>query len=298
MANNPTSKCVMQTKLRTHKQTTRGNTPGALPMIICPNIIEHIIDTTVPSTKCIRIMKTHTKRANASVTTPRQSTRLRDIAPPANVRFRNSRIISQEAINLLLMDDTDNDLTKFTPLSLQPQPVHQRNYLHYAMPMVHPVTDETITSYKKLMKDPVTQETWMAAFGNDFGGMAQGDNKTGQVGTNAMFVMDPKDIPNIPADRLVTYANVVVDYRPQKEDPNRIRITAGGNLINYPVEVTTQTADITTSKLHWNSVLSTQKAKCMCLDLKTFTFRRRLIGTNTCASHWSFSPRGSLRTTT
>ena len=117
-ANNPTSKRVMQTKLRTHKRTTRGNTPGALPMIIRPNIIEYIIDTTVPSTKCIRIMKTHTKRANASVTMPRRSTRLRDIAPPANVQFRNSRIISQEAINLLLMDDIDNDLTKFTPLSL------------------------------------------------------------------------------------------------------------------------------------------------------------------------------------
>jgi hypothetical protein len=27
--------------------------------------------------------------------------------------------------------------------------------------------------------------------------------------------------------------NPVVDYRPQKEDPYRIRITAGGNLINY-----------------------------------------------------------------
>jgi hypothetical protein len=164
--------------------------------------------------------------------------------------------------------------------------------------MVHPVTDETITSYKKLMKDPVTQETWMTAFGNDFGGMAQGENKMGQVGTNAMFVMDPKDIPNIPAERTVTYANVVVDYRPQKEDPNRIRITAGGNRINYPVELTTQTADITMSKLHWNSVLSTQKAKYMCLDLKTFTFRRRLIGTNTCTSHWSFPPRGSSRNTT
>jgi hypothetical protein len=110
----------------------------------------------------------------------------------------------------------------------------------------------------------------MTAFGKDFGGMSQGDNKTGQVGTNAMFVMDPKDIPNIPTDRTVTYANVVVDYRPQKEDPHRIRITAGGNLINYPGELTTQTADITTSKLHWNSVLSTQEAKYMCLNLKYF----------------------------
>ena len=269
-ANNPTSKRVLQTKIRTHKRTTRGNIPGALPMIIRPNIIEHINDTVIPSTKRVRITKSHTKRANASATTPRRSTRLRHIAPPANVRFRNSRIISQEAINLLLMDDIENDWSQFTPLSLRPQPIHQRNYAHYAMPMVHPVTGETITSYKKLMKDPVTRETWMTAFGKDFGGMAQGDNKTGQVGTNAMFVMDPTDIPNIPTNRTVTYANVVVDYRPQKTDPNRIRITAGGNLINYPGELTTRTADITTSKLHWNSVLSTQKAKYMCLDLKNF----------------------------
>jgi hypothetical protein len=32
----------------------------------------------------------------------------------------------------------------------------------------------------------------MTAFGKDFGGMSQGDNKTGQVGTNAMFVMDQR----------------------------------------------------------------------------------------------------------
>ncbi len=168
------------------------------------------------------------------------------------------------------MDGIDNDLTKFSPLKLQPQPVHQRNYVHYAMPMVHPVTDETITSYKKLMKDPITQETWMMAFGKDFGGMSQGDNEMRKVGTNAMFVMEPKDIPNIPMDRMVTYANVVVDFRPQKEDPHRIRITAGGNLINYPGKLTIQTADITMSKLHWNSVLSTQKMKYMCLNLKKF----------------------------
>jgi hypothetical protein len=136
--------------------------------------------------------------------------------------------------------------------------------------MVHPITDKTITSYKKLMKDPVTQGTWLMAFGKDFGGMSQGENKTGQVGTNAMFVMDPKDIPNIPADRMVTYANVIIDFRPQQEDPHCIRIMAGGNLINYPGELTMQTAFITTSKLHWNSVLSTQKAKYMCLNLKIF----------------------------
>ena len=51
-------------------------------------------------------------------------------------------------------------------------------------------------------------------------------------------------------------------------DPNRVRITAGGNLIEYTGELTTRTADLTTSKILWNSVLSTPKAKFMCLDIK------------------------------
>ncbi len=92
-------------------------------------------------------MASHTKQANAgNVVTPRRSTRLRGLEPSAHVHFHNSRIKSQEAINLLLMDDINNDLTNFTPLKLQPQPVHQRNYVHYAMPMVHPVTGKTTTS--------------------------------------------------------------------------------------------------------------------------------------------------------
>jgi hypothetical protein len=124
-----------------------------------------------------------------------------------------------------------------------------------AMPMIHPTTGETISSYKKLMNDPATMEIWQTAFGKDFGGMAQGDNKTGQKGTNAnaIFVMTHAEILLIPADRTITYARVVDDFRPQKADPHRIRITAGGNLINYPGKLTTQTADLTTSKLMWNS---------------------------------------------
>ena len=57
------------------------------------------------------------------------------------------------------------------------------------MPMVHPVTGETILSYKKLMKVPVMAEMWQTAFGKDFGGRCQGDDKTGAVGTDAIFVI-------------------------------------------------------------------------------------------------------------
>jgi hypothetical protein len=72
--------------------------------------------------------------------------------------------------------------------------------------MVHPTISETISSYKKLMNNPATMEIWQTAFGKDFGGMAQGDNKTGQKGTNAIFVITHAEILLIPADRTITYA--------------------------------------------------------------------------------------------
>jgi hypothetical protein len=41
-------------------------------------------------------------------------------------------------------------------------------------------------------------------------------------------------------------------------------------LINYPGKLSTCTADLTTSKLTWNSVLSTKGTQCMCLKIKNF----------------------------
>ncbi len=118
------------------------------------------------------------------------------------------------------------------------------------------------------MHDTATVETWQTAFGKDFGRMAQGNKKTGQKGTNSIFVMTHKEIVKIPKNQSFTYTQVVVNLRPQKADPHSIRITAGGNLINYLGKVSTRTADLITSKLMWNSVLSTKGAKYMCLDIK------------------------------
>jgi hypothetical protein len=148
---------------------------------------------------------------------------------------------------------------------------HIPNYAHFASPMVHPKIGETTTSYKRLMNDPDTAEIWQTAFGEDFGGMAQGDEKTGQAGTYSVFVMTHREIGiAMKAGHKWTYARVVVDYRPQKEDPNRIRIAVGGNLITYKGDTSMRTADLTTSKLLWNSILSTEGAQYMCLDLKNF----------------------------
>jgi hypothetical protein len=111
---------------------------------------------------------------------------------------------------------------------------------------------------QKLMNNPATAEIWQMAFGKDFGEMAQGDNKTEQKGTNAMFVMTHDEIKQaVAAGKFFTYMNTVVDYRPQKEDPYQIRIMAGGNLINYESNASVRMADLDTAKLQWNSVIST-----------------------------------------
>ena len=121
------------------------------------------------------------------------------------------------------------------------------------------------------MHDPAMAEVWQTAYGKDFGGMAQGCAKTGQKGTNAMFVMThDKIIHALAAKKIFTYANPVVDFRPQKDDPHRIHITAGGNLITYEGDASVRTADIDTAKIHWNSVVSTPNAKYMCLDITFF----------------------------
>jgi hypothetical protein len=121
------------------------------------------------------------------------------------------------------------------------------------------------------MNDPATAEVWQTAFGKDFGGMAQGDNKTGQKGMNAMFIMTQDKIAHTYCKKkFFTFANQVVDYRPQKDEPNCIRITAMGNLITCDGESSVRTVDINTVKLHWNSVVSTPNAKYMRLHTENF----------------------------
>jgi hypothetical protein len=108
------------------------------------------------------------------------------------------------------------------------------------------------------------------AFGKEFGNLTQGDKHTNTASTDAMFILTHEQIRDIPKDRVVTYAHIVVDYQPQKADPNRVRITADGNLIKYPGELSTRSSEITTSKLIWNSVVSTDNAKYMTIDIKNF----------------------------
>ena len=63
---------------------------------------------------------------------------------------------------------------------------------------------------------------------------------------------------------------IFCNYRLEKKDPNRCRITVGGNMTNYPGDCGTPTADLLTVKILLNSVISTEGARFMILDISNF----------------------------
>jgi hypothetical protein len=72
------------------------------------------------------------------------------------------------------------------------------------------------------------------------------------------------------------YAHIVIDHQPQKDNPNCVRITVGGNLINYPYELTTRTADMVSAKIMRNSMVSTPGAKFSGADIKNMYLKMPL----------------------
>ncbi len=191
---NPTAKQALKNTPRLHLRVTRNNTPGIF--LIKPLSQVPIVPTA-----------------------PCRSTR----TMPSMAR---QRLVTQHGINALTIAENNNLHDIFSPqLLLDTTPVREHvRFKHFACPMLHPTTGETITSYKRLMHDPAMAETWQTALGKDFGGMAQVDNKTGQKGTNAMFVMTHNEIHKVltQGKKLHTYGNPVVNYCPHREDPNKI----------------------------------------------------------------------------
>ena len=85
--------------------------------------------------------------------------------PPIPGGLQNSNAISQEAINFLTKCIWAKSPDIFTLNKLMPAATPTcLDFEQVAMPVVHPVTGKTISSYKCLMKDPTTAEMWQTAF--------------------------------------------------------------------------------------------------------------------------------------
>jgi hypothetical protein len=97
---------------------------------------------------------------------------------------------------------------------------------------------------------------WPKSMCKELGRLAQGYGN--KEGTNTVFFMSIDEIKQIPKDRTVTYAKIVVDYRPEKDDTNSVRITAGSNLIDYLGET-----DNKNSRSHHSKNIVEQRPKHM-----------------------------------
>jgi hypothetical protein len=76
-------------------------------------------------------------------------------------------------------------------------------------------------------------------------------------GTNTMFFIP---IKNIPKGHRASYIRIVCADCLEKVDPWQVQFTIGGDQVDYPGIVTTKTADLTTAKILFNSVVSTPNA--------------------------------------
>ena len=104
--------------------------------------------------------------------------------------------------------------------------------------------------------------------GNEIGRLAQG--LKGRVeGTNTICFINKNEFPQ-DQWKDVTYCRICANYRPEKEYPYRIRITIGGDRINYNEDCGTPTLDLLTVKLLLNSIVSTPGAKLFTMDIKNF----------------------------
>jgi hypothetical protein len=135
---------------------------------------------------------------------------------------------------------------------------------HQANAVIHPVTGKEM-EHSAPMKDPHLQPLWTRGFGNECGRLFQGIQDI--PGTDTCLFIDLNNIPN---DRKITYGKIVCDYKPHKKEKERVRLTVGGDRLDYSGDVATSTADITTFKILINSTLSTEDAAMMMMDIKNY----------------------------
>ena len=163
-------------------------------------------------------------------------------------------------------------------------PSHAPQPKGYAYKAVNPDTGE-LAEYKALLQSSAREE-WSTGFCNEVGRLFQGYKDI--KGTDTCKFIHKKEIPQ---GRTATYIRVVVADRPRKVEKCRVRLTVGGDRVDYPGEVSTKTSDLITAKLLFNSVISTPGSKFMSLDIKDFYLNNELPRKEYARIHLSLIPQ-------
>jgi hypothetical protein len=92
------------------------------------------------------------------------------------------------------------------------------------------------------------------------------------------------DLGKIPKGRKIMHGKIVCRIKPHKDEPERVRLTIGGDKLDYPGEVATPTVDITTLIFLINSTLYTEEARMMMMDFNYYYLGTPLKCTIQCTS--------------
>ncbi len=145
-------------------------------------------------------------------------------------------------------------------------------------PSANAVLDQSsgeFLEHLQLRRDPQYKTVWDTSYATKLGRLCQGIGEgpkpgTKQVdGTNTFFLIDYNNIP-AHKKKQICHTKVVCKVRPEKVDPDCIRITIDGSMICYPGDVGTNTASLELIKILLNSVLSRKGARFSTIDLKNF----------------------------
>jgi hypothetical protein len=122
-----------------------------------------------------------------------------------------------------------------------------------------------VLEYRHLIKSDKHKRIWVHSFANELGRLFQGIRDI--PGTNTCFFIRKSQVPK---HKRATYGRICCNVRLQKEEIYRTRLTVGGNLIDFPGNTSTPTADLLTAKLLINSTISTPGAVFLGIDLANF----------------------------
>ncbi len=203
------------------------------------------------------------------------SPRVADPPTPIAHRTRSQRIPPQPGLGEAVAHRTRSKIALIVAaMAAQGQQSSAFSALNLSAAVLDHDTGKAL-EYRQLRKHPKLGTIWNKSYANELGRLCQGigDNPAGDdkrvQGTDTFYVIDYEDIP-IDRRTEITYTKVVCKVRPEKTDPNRTRITIGGNRICYPGDVGTRTAPLELVKLMINSVLSRKNAKFCTFDIANF----------------------------
>jgi hypothetical protein len=150
----------------------------------------------------------------------------------------------------------------------QPTPHMQ----HFVNAVTNPISGNKESLDSLLKGDNATQ--WATSLANEFFRLSRGGGKTRAptdsiTGTDTIFFISKQQVP---AGKKVTYSNFLCDIKPLKKETHRVRLTVGGDRLDYFEDASSPAVGLLETKIHLNSVISDahKGARYMCLDIANF----------------------------